>query len=174
MEPDHEDLPGRSFLTKSNREFLLSDPEEYSANERRQHRYQIRQNLKSAIMDFSLLWRLNDADIIRAMGPLAGPLQSKKIDQKAVEQDPILGDIDLEEIAEDEQIAGEMMSSGLMDFFALFSYLFDPDIYTVLADRGLKKGIARRSLKVGEEMDMYGLELQQAGRKETIAQLSDE
>jgi len=161
MDLGHGDLPGRGFLTKSNREFLLSDPEEYSANERRQHRYQIRQNLRTALMDLRLLWELDDHDLIRALAPLAGPLGTTNIDYRAIEQDPELGNIDLGEIAEDESAVGRIMYDGLIDFLSLFAYLQGPMGYTELVNVGLLYGGLRNSLAMDANMGMYELELKE-------------
>lgn len=159
--------PARSFLTDSNRDYLFGK-KEYSDSAARQHRYQIRQNLKSALIDFQLLWELDDPDLIRAVRPMAEPLRVDKIDSRAIETEPDLGEIELSDLDHDDTVIGREMLEGLEKFVALFTYIFGPEDFGKILERGMNKGSIQNSLRVGEETGVYDLQVKSVDPQEKI------
>lgn len=161
------DRPGRGWLTDSNRNYL-TNPSEYSGSSKRQHRYQIRQNFQSALMDFGLLWELDDHDLIRALKPLSVPFDIDEIHEDAVDLDPSLADVDLDDIDDEEAAIGYEMFNGLQDLLAVFAYWYGPARAGTLLEQAVNKAAAYDSLHQGIESPLYEVSLTQVDMDEYL------
>jgi hypothetical protein len=103
------DLPGRSFLTDAQRQFLASDGEEYSTDTRRQYRYQIRQNFQSALIDLQAALIMSDRDQALAVKPVISS------HEYSWDPDEIEGDL-----TEHEPLRGAAMLEGLSSLIAWY------------------------------------------------------
>ncbi len=149
---DAPEIPGRSFLTPKQREYLETGGEDLSNAQKRQHRYQIRQNVISALMDFQLLWGLDDDDLFKTMKPL-NAVQGVDLDETAVQDVDETLDYD-----EEDRKHGEEMYSGLVNLLAVFAYTHTPAHTVALAERGLNLASVSYGLEIGHETEIYDLQ----------------
>lgn len=138
----------RSFLTDSNREFLVSDESEYNQSTARQHRFQARTRFQTALTDMALLWDLPRRDLFQSYAPMARVMGYGSA--------PEIGNFNLEDV--DEEV-GYGMHEGLTTLLETFVYLFGPEEFVNIADTAINSAIFRLALEEEMEPEAYDLSL---------------
>lgn len=138
------DYVGDGFLKKKQIEYLLCGDSGLSNNQIRQHRYQIRNGLQGALIDFGYLDALQDKDLAMALGPLARLLGAQGANSDVNDKDLIETMSSQENSNSNEDYKkGGLMYSGLVDFIGLLVYVLSDERARQLIEEGVNVGYLR-------------------------------
>jgi len=156
------EIPGRSFLTKSQREFLYHGGNGFNSHQQRNLRYQIRHNIQSTLMDFQLLNDLDEKDHYKAMAPLSVYYGADDIADWVLENESEdLQDLHKVEIPDNDEEEekyrqlGKEMHWGLAHLLTLYITWYGPERFGQLVQLALNTAVMNQSVMRGEDAGAF-------------------
>jgi len=163
------EVPGRSFLTKSQREYLFG--KDFSKERERQLRFQIRKNLQSALMDLQLIWNLSERDRFLAFKPLSGFYGMSSVADWVMERDGESMQTFSDDFSDTDTEIGGLMHEGITDLLTLYADYYGPQAVEYSVQYALNQASFRQALE--REQDIGGYEIQ-IEHVESIKELNED
>ncbi|MCU4718982.1 hypothetical protein [Halapricum hydrolyticum] len=152
-------VPGRSFLTKSQREYLFG--KEFDDDRERQLRFQIRKNIQSALMDFQLIWNLSEKDRLLATKPLSSYYQFEGVADWLSEKDQdLLKDLSDVNLSEGDEHIGGLMHEGIVDLLILYATSYGIGTFENLIQRALDEAAFKTALEMDRDIGAFDVQIQ--------------